>query len=54
MCDDTFVQIVCDASIETAVVTFDNVDMPCHDTSGLNFSTVSGYRPFKAAQTAFV
>ena len=54
MCDDTLVQIVRNASIETAVVTFDYVDMPCHENSCLNFSAGSAQRPFKAALIAFV
>ena len=41
MCDDTFVQIVGNASIETTVVTFYDVDMPCHENSYLYFSANS-------------
>ena len=38
MCDDTLVQIVRNASVESAIVTFDYVDMPCHVNSYLHFS----------------
>ena len=54
MRDDTFVKIVRNASIETAVVTFDYVDMPCHENNCLHFSDGSAQRPFKVAWLAFV
>ena len=31
MCGDTFIQIIRDASIKAAVITLDDIDMPCHE-----------------------
>ena len=54
MCNDAFVKIVGNASIETAVVTFDDVDMPCHENSRLHFSAMLAWLLFKAAQNALM
>ena len=38
MRDDALVQIVGNACIKTAVVTFYDVDMPCHENGRLRFA----------------
>ena len=31
MCGYTFIQIICDASVEASVIALDDIDMPCHE-----------------------
>ena len=31
MCDDTVIQVICNASVKASVIALDDVDLPCHE-----------------------